>query len=137
MPQALKPLCLVHFWSWENSPFSVLALWGNKNWPHSIKVKQFKNLRNIIGANGCKWSNLNAPGTQNPLSCPFLSLLALWGNKNWPPRMKVKKLQNLWNKIGLKGCNWSSLNAPGTENSLWHPFLELREFPFPITSPLG
>ena len=27
----------------------------------------------------------------------------------------MKKLQNLENKIGLTGCNWSSLNAPGTE----------------------
>ena len=29
--------------------------------------------------------------------------MALWGNKNWPPSMKVKKLM---------GCKWSSLNAP-------------------------
>ena len=35
-----QALCLVHFWSWVNSLFSLLALWGNKNWPPSMKVKQ-------------------------------------------------------------------------------------------------
>ena len=86
MPQAPKPLCLVHFWSWKNSLFSVLALWGNKN---------------------------------------------------WPPSMKVKKLENCGNKSGLTGCKWSSLNAQGTQTSLSIPFLELGEFPFLIISPLG
>ena len=37
MPQALKPLCLIGFWNWKNSLFSLLALWGNKNWPPSIR----------------------------------------------------------------------------------------------------
>ena len=27
LPQALKPLCLIHFWSWENSLFPLLAFW--------------------------------------------------------------------------------------------------------------
>ena len=33
--QALKTLCYIHFWSWENSLFPLLALWGNKIWPPS------------------------------------------------------------------------------------------------------
>ena len=37
--------------------------------------------------------------------------------------IKVKKLLNLGNKIGLTGCKWSSLNAPGTETPVSHPFL--------------
>ena len=86
MPQPLKPLCLIHFLSFENFPFP---------------------------------------------------LLALWGNKNWLPSMKVKKLEKFQNKMGLKGCNWSSLNAPGTETPQCHPYWELGEFPFPIISPLG
>ena len=81
-----KPLSLIHIGSWENSPFPLLVLWGNKNGLPSVKVK--------------KW----------------------------------KKFQN---KIGLKGCKWSSLKAPGTETPLSHPFLELGEFPFLIISPLG
>ena len=65
-------------------------------------------------------------------------LLALWGNKNWSPTMKVKKLKIFQNKRGLMGCKWSSLNAPSTENPLSHSlFLGLGEFPFPIIGPLG
>ena len=86
MPKALKPLCLIQFWSWKNSLFP---------------------------------------------------LLALWGNKNWPPSMKVKKVENFQNKSGLKGCKWSSLNAPGTEYPLSHPVLKLSTFHFPIIVPLG
>ena len=37
--------------------------------------------------------------------------------------MKVKKLEIFQNKIGLKGCKWSSLKATGTETPLPHPFL--------------
>ena len=86
MPQALKALYLIQFWSWKNSLF------------------------------------------------PFL---ALWGNKNWPPSMKVKKLENFQDKRGLMGCKWSSLNVPSTENPLSHPVLGLEDFPFPIIGPLG
>ena len=57
--------------------------------------------------------------------------------KNWPPSMKVKKMENFWNKRGLKGCRWSSLNAPGTEHPLSHPLLGLEEFPFPHYWPSG
>ena len=35
--------------------------------------------------------------------------------------MKVKKFEKFQNKIGLKCCKWSSLNAPGTETPLSHP----------------
>ena len=48
-----------------------------------------------------------------------------------------KKMENFQNKRGLKGCKWSSLNAPGTENHLSHPILQLGEFPFLIIGPLG
>ena len=67
----------------------------------------------------------------------LFSLLALWGNKNWPPSMKVKKMENFENKMSIKGCKWSSLNAPGTETPLSHPILKLGECPFPIIGSLG
>ena len=86
MPQALKTLSLIHFWGWKNFIFPLLALWGNKNWPQS---------------------------------------------------MNVKKMENFKNKMGLKECKWSSLNAQGTENPLPHSLLGLEEFPFPIICPLG
>ena len=74
MPQALKTFSLIHFWSWMNSLFPLLALWGNKNWPPSMKVKKVENFHNKRGLKGCKWSNLNAPGTENPLSYSILGL---------------------------------------------------------------
>ena len=52
---------------------------------------------------------------------PPFPLLALWGNKNWPPSMKLKKLEIFWNKMGSMGCKWSNLNAPGTETTLNNP----------------
>ena len=48
--------------------FPLLALWDNKNWPPSMKVKKLKNFQNKRGLMGCKGSSLNAPGTGNPLS---------------------------------------------------------------------
>ena len=72
MPQALKPLSLTHIGSWKNSPFPLLALWGNKNGLPCMKVKKLENFRNKIGLMGCKWSNLNAPNTEIPVSHPFL-----------------------------------------------------------------
>ena len=41
-------------------------------------------------------------------------------------------MENSKNKIGLKGCKWSNLNGPGTENPLSHPYLKLVEFYFLI-----
>ena len=123
-------------------PFLHIGLWGNKNWPPSMKAKNVENFQNKSSLKGCKWSRMNGPGTENPLSHSIFELgdfplLALWGNKNWPPSIKVKKLE-IYRKVrGAKGCKWSILDAPGTQNPLSHPILELGEFPFPIISPLG
>ena len=126
------------------SQLPLLALWGNKNWLPSMKVKKSEKFQNKMGLKECKWSSLNIPGTETLLSHPILKLdepplplLALWGNKNWPPSMKVKKLKIFWDKMGSKGCKWSSLNAQGTGNPLPHPVLELKNLPFPNIGPLG
>ena len=39
--------------------------------------------------------------------------------------------------VGLTGCKWSNLDAPGTETPLSHPYLDLGELLFLIISPLG
>ena len=64
-----------------------------------MKLKKLQKLGNKSGLTGCKWSSLNAPGTQTPLFHPYLklgefpfSVFDLWGNKKWPPSIKVKKL---------------------------------------------
>ena len=109
-----------------------------------MKVEKSENFQNKRGSKGYKWSSLNAQGTGNPLSHPLLGLGELHfpiigpqGNKNWPPSMKVKKLENFQNKRGLMGCKRPSLNAPGTGNPLSHPILELYELSFLHIGPLG
>ena len=108
-------------WRIPLSHLQPSPLRGNKNWPSSMKVKKLKSFCNKIGSKGCKWPNLNAPGTQStqvwriPLS--HLQPSPLRGNKNWPSSMKVKKLKSFCNKIGSKGCKWSNLNALGTQST--------------------
>ena len=50
--------------------------------------------------------------------------------------MKVKKLKILGNKIGSRGCIWSSLNAPGTETPLSDAYWNLGEWAFLIIGPI-
>ena len=55
MPQALKPLCLIHIEKGKFSQLPKLALWGNKNWLPSMKVKSWKNVKTklaVQAANG-------------------------------------------------------------------------------------
>ena len=144
MPKALKSLFLTQVGRIPFSHFQSFSLWGNKNWLPSMKEKKLKNFWDKSSLTGCKWSSLNAPGTESPLSYlgwensifSFSAFLSL-DNKNWIPTMKVEKLENFQNKIGLTGCKWSSLNAPGTETPQSYPYWEREILPTPIISPLG
>ena len=52
MFQTLKTLCLINFWGWKNSPFPLLTLWGNKNWPpqyENEKVGKFPEQKGLKG----------------------------------------------------------------------------------------
>ena len=75
MPQALESICVIQFWSWVNPPFPLLALWGNKKWLPSMKVKKMEKFQNKIGWMDSKWSSLNVPGTENPLSASRVTQL--------------------------------------------------------------
>ena len=97
-----------------------------------MKVKMLEIFKNKRALMQCKWSSLNALGTENPLSHSVLELgefpfplLALWGNKNGLPSMKVKKLEKFHKEMGLKPCKWSSMNAQSTGNPLSHSVLGL------------
>ena len=39
-----------------------------------VKVKMFEKCKHKLGRGGCRWSSLNALGTENPLSNPLLEL---------------------------------------------------------------
>ena len=62
MPQALKPLCLIQFWSWENSPFPIIGPLGNKNWLPSMKMQKLEDCVNEMGLKGCIWSSFGTQG---------------------------------------------------------------------------
>ena len=60
---------------------SLFAHWGLGH----RQLRQIKNYQKKIGSKSCHWSDLNAPGTQTPLSlsvleleiCPFLTISPL------------------------------------------------------------
>ena len=83
MLQAPKPLCLIQFWSCMISPFQLMDLWGNKNWPPSMKLKKVENFWNKKGFKGCKWSGLNVPGTEKILSYPLFAFKIIPFSHYW------------------------------------------------------
>ena len=94
-PRHWKTLCLIHFWGWVNSPFPLLALWGNKKWFPSMKVENLKKYGNKSGLMGCKWSSLNDPGTENPLSHSVLRLEEFPFSHYWPSGV-IRNCSPVW-----------------------------------------
>ena len=77
---------------------------------------------------GCKWSSLDVPGTENPLSHSLLGLEEFPFSHYWPSGvirigLPVKKLENSKNKRGLKECKWSSLNSSQPKRSMSIQFI--------------
>ena len=81
--QVVQFKCQMHFSNPLHHPISCLevfpflhssVVWGNKKWLPSIKVKKLENFKTKLASLGCKWSSLNAPGTENPLSHLVLKL---------------------------------------------------------------
>ena len=68
--------CLIQYLSWVNYLFPLLALWGNKNWTPSMKVKKLENFQNKSSLKGWKWSRLSVHGTEKPLTSPLLLFVA-------------------------------------------------------------
>ena len=81
-----------------------VAKFREQNWLNTLQMVQFECPSHL---NPCvslfDWEN-----SIFPLSA-FLSGVIRIGL----PSIKMKKLQNLGNTIGLTGCKWFSLNAPG------------------------
>ena len=118
--------------------FFIFALWfWNHTWTTLTlsPVSLAKASRTYLGNKNNLIGGQIKPG--NFVNLVNLVNLALWGNKNGLPSMKVSKLEKFQSKMVLIGCKWSSLNAPGTQSPQSHPYWKLGEFPFPIISPLG
>ena len=43
---------------------------------------------------------------------PLFPILALWGNKNWPPSMKVEKAGKILRQDGLRGVQMVQFECP-------------------------
>ena len=108
MPLAMNPLCLT-----QVGRIPLLTFLGDKgNWLPSMKVSNWKNFRTKLAqraASGPVWM----PQALKPLSLiPIgkgkfsqLPLLALWGNKNWLPSMKVRSWKNFRTKLAQRAEN--------------------------------
>ena len=73
-----------------------------------------------------------------PIFCPCSFLPSfLWRNKKWfiMGGRLGKKVEIIWNKISLKGCEWYSLNAAGSETPASHSLLESSLFQFSAPAP--
>ena len=66
MSKALETLCLIHFWGWVNSPFPLLALWGNKSWPPSMKMKKIQKFLEQKGFKGMHMVQFECPRHWKP-----------------------------------------------------------------------
>ena len=131
MPQALKPLCPVHFWSCVNSLFSLLALWGNKELAlPTIKVKSSENFRQKLAqkaANGPVWM----PQALKPFGLihfwvnPFFSFSASGVIRNcklrkiWKWNRRAECGESLASTIILRGFANKFLNVSYTAMRTW------------------
>ena len=98
--------------------------WVIRKGSPSIKVGMVEIFCNKFSSRGCKWSSLDAQGSETPVSHPFLEDFLLSLSASLPlsgviriglPSIKIGKLEKFLDKIGSTGCKRSILNAPGTE----------------------
>ena len=72
----------------------IFILWSQK----------FEKIQKKLCLTGCKWSSLDAPGTESPLTHSgwenSISSFSSWGNKELAlPSMKAKSLKNFRTKL--------------------------------------
>ena len=84
-----------------------------------MKVKKFENVQSESGLMGCKWSNLNPPGTDTPLSHPYWKLQEFPFSHNWPsgvielaPQYESEKVGNFPEQDWLKGLQVVQFECP-------------------------
>ena len=102
-----------------------------------MKNKKVEHFWDKISLTGCKWSNLNAPRSETPVShsllgdslfpifspCCFLSS-SLWGNKELSlPLWKVKSWKFFGTKWAQQAANGPVSLTPSTETPVFHSLL--------------
>ena len=109
MPKALKSHSHTLVVRIPISHFHSSPLWVNKNWPRVKRLKKVKHLWYKLGLPSCKWSNLNAPGTQNPLPgsgwensiYSFFWGLKEMGSPAWRSKFGKYSEQNWLNRVQM------------------------------------
>ena len=120
MPQALKTLGLIQFWSCVISLFPLLTLRGNKNWPPSMKVEKGGKIWKQKWLNKLQMVEFECHRHWKPsVSFSFgvgtislFPLLALWGNKNWPPQYEGEKVWIISEQKGFKRMQMVQYECP-------------------------
>ena len=120
MPQVQKTLCLI--WFWVNPCFSFSPLWGNKKWEPLYNKAQDDG--KFLGQNQLdrlQMVQFECPRYRNPCVLSdfgwiHFSHFPLSGViRNGSPSIKLKMMEQFWDKISFTGCKCSSLNTLGTE----------------------
>ena len=103
-------------------PFSGVIRIGICCFYYGKHGKKVDILWNKISLTGCKWSSLNAPGTETPVSHPvwvnsLFSFLPsfLWGSKNWHVVFIMGIMVKRWTFSGTKSVKQAA-NGP-----VWRP----------------
>ena len=121
MPQVLKPLCLTQVGRIPFRHFQPSSLWGNKNWAPQYKDVKVGKFWEQNWLHRLQMVQFECPRHSNPcvslrlgeiqfhiFSLPLSGVIRIGLSS-----IRLKKLENLGNTIGLTGCKWFSLNAPG------------------------
>ena len=103
---------------WGDSPFLIFSCGEKRIGLPSKKLRKLEIFWNTISLTGCKWSNLNAPSIETPVSHSLWGdslflIFSSWVIKIGLPSINIRKLENVWNKTSSTGCKWSSLSFPG------------------------
>ena len=143
MPKVLKSLCLIHFWVNPFFSFPAPALPVSvaiDNWTPSMKIKKMEIFWNKISSTVCKWSSLNAPGTETPVSQPLLSEslfsypAPLSGViRNWTSQYKGQEGKHFLGKNQLNRLQMVQFECLNVRNTCFSS--NFQEFHFPIFYP--
>ena len=134
-PRHSKPSVSFSFGVGRMSLFSILALWGNKNWPPQYECEKYGKFSKSERCKGLQMVQFDSPWHLKSSVSSSFKVGWIPFSHYWPsgviriglPSMKVKKFETFQNKRGSTCCKWPNLNAPGTQTPLYHPIPELTK----------
>ena len=130
-----KPTVSFSFGVGRMSLSSILALWGNKNWPPQYEGEKYGKFSKSEGCKGLQMVQFDSPwhlksSVSSSFKVGWIPFSHYWLSgviRIGLPSMKVKKFETFQNKGGSTCCKWPNLNAPCTQTPPHHPILELTK----------